>query len=201
MGEAEVKICELLKQKNVKGLECLFDRYYKPLVVWAATFLHDVSLAEDIVQDFFIKLWKRNFSENLLPGTLKSYLYISVRNLAINSLMKVDPLKRACDVAYYEEPWEEYSDFEEEVIRKVEDALGKLPTRSQEIVRCVYLKGMSYKEVALELDISVSTVNTLLVNAMRKLRRTLDGEKSIFIYLLLVFHSIPGNYLNHKKIM
>lgn len=105
----------------------------------------------------------KSFADKLFPNSLKSYLFTSVRNLALNQIDRIDPLKQACDVAHYESPWEEYDNFEEEVFQKVEMELKKLPPRTQEIIRCVYLKGMRYKEVAEELGISVSTVNTLLV--------------------------------------
>lgn len=68
-------------------------------------FLHDTQRAEDIVQDFFVKLWEKPYSPYFLE-TLKSYLFTSIRNLALNQLDKIDPLRRACDVAYYDSPLE-----------------------------------------------------------------------------------------------
>ena len=167
-------------------MELLFKEYYKPLVVWVATFLHDTQRSEDVVQDFFVKLWEKSFADKLQPDTLKSYLFTSVRNLALNQLDRIDPLRRACDVARYESPWEEYDSFEDEVFRRVETEIGKLPPRTQEIIRSVYLKGMKYKEVAEELGISVSTVNSLLVKALKKLRQTTEKEGDIAVYLFFL---------------
>lgn len=48
----------MLSSKNQKGMDLLFDAYYKPLVVWADTFLRDLNLAEDVVQDLFVSIWK-----------------------------------------------------------------------------------------------------------------------------------------------
>ena len=109
-----------------------------------------------------------------------------MRNLALNQLDRLDPLKQACDVAYYERPWEEYDNFEEEVFQRVEVELGKLPPRTQEIIRCVYLKGMKYKEVAEKLGISVATVNSLLVKALKKLRQQSDNESKLAVYLFFL---------------
>ncbi|HJA14068.1 MAG TPA: RNA polymerase subunit sigma-24, partial [Candidatus Butyricimonas faecavium] len=107
MSPIDQKICSLLKVRKIGGMELLFREYYKPLVVWATTFLHDTQRAEDIVQDFFVKLWEKSYVA-LLPETLKSYLFISIRNLALNQLDKIDPLRQACDLAYYDSPWKEY---------------------------------------------------------------------------------------------
>ena len=186
MRVIDQEICELLKERKIGGMELLFKEYYKPLVVWVATFLHDTQRSEDVVQDFFVKLWEKSFADKLQPDTLKSYLFTSVRNLALNQLDRIDPLRRACDVARYESPWEEYDSFEDEVFRRVESEIGKLPPRTQEIIRSVYLKGMKYKEVAEELGISVSTVNSLLVKALKKLRQTTEKEGDIAVYLFFL---------------
>lgn len=183
---SDQEICELLKERKIGGMELLFKEYYKPLVVWAATFLHDTQRSEDVVQDFFVKLWEKSFVDKLQPDTLKSYLFTSVRNLVLNQLDRIDPLRQACDVARYESPWEEYDSFEDEVFRRVETEIGKLPPRTQEIIRSVYLKGMKYKEVADELGISVSTVNSLLVKALKKLRQTTEKEGDIAVYLFFL---------------
>ena len=88
MRPIDQEICSLLKVRKIGGMELLFREYYKPLVVWATTFLHDTQRAEDIVQDFFVKLWEKPYSA-LLPETLKSYLFTSIRNLALNQLDKM----------------------------------------------------------------------------------------------------------------
>lgn len=174
MSSHDKQICEWLNARNEKGLVQLYETYYRPLVVWAATFTRDLDRAEDLVQHFFIRLWERK-GEPLLPATLKSLLFVSVRNLALNQAEKIDPLRNSCDVALLEALWEEYDDFEEEVMLRVSWAVNQLPPRSREVVTCVYLKGMRYKETAQYLGVSVSTVNTLLVQALRKLRNQSEG--------------------------
>lgn len=184
MQQKDVQICDLLKNKDAKGMEFLFEEYYRPLVVWGDTFLNDVSRSEDLVQDFLIKLWEKRIGEKLEPSTLRSYLFVSIRNLALNAKVKVDPVQYVCDLVHFEKPWEEYDNIEEEVIQRIEREIKKLPSRSRDIIECVYLKGMRYKEVAAELNISVATVNTLLVNALKKLRQATGEDESILIYWL-----------------
>ena len=111
-----------------------------------------------------------------LPETLKSYLFTSIRNLALNQLDKIDPLRQACDVAYYDSPWNEYDNFEDEVFRRVEEELEKLTPRAQDVIRKIYLEGMKYKDVADKLGISVATVNSILVRALKKLRQQADNK-------------------------
>lgn len=185
MHLSDEAICDLLKKGEIKDLEYLFQEYYKPLVLWADTFLNDIALSEDLVQEFFVKLWEKELLSGLTSDTLKSYLYTSVRNRAFNALSKKDTLRNTSDIAGNNRVWEEYDDWEEEVIRQVEEAVGKLPPRSREIVECVYLQGMKYKEVAEKFEISVSTVKTLLVNSLKTLRKETKDEKDLFLFLYL----------------
>lgn len=184
MQETDNVICALLRSKEPKGMEYLFDKYYKALVLWAATFINDLPKAEDVVQDFLVKLWEKEVGRVLVPETLKSFLYTSVRNLALDRLEKNDPLRDAADLIDVKLPWEEYNYFKETMFHRMKEEVGKLPERSRDVITCVYLKGMSYKETAQELGVAVSTVNTLLVNALKKLR---DNAKNVSDYMMLLF--------------
>lgn len=175
-------ICSYLKKKDTKGLKYLFEEYYRPLVLWADTFLNDMGQAEDLVQEFFVKLWEQKLVTSLLPATLKSYLYTAVRNWALNLLDKNDPLRLAYEVEDGIQCWEEYEDAGEEILRKVEAALEHLAPRSREVVKGVYLEGLKYKEVAERYQISVATVKTLLVNSLKTLRREVGSAKSVFLF-------------------
>lgn len=177
-------ICSYLKKKDTKGLKYLFEEYYRPLVLWADTFLNDIALSEDLVQELFVKLWEQEFASSLLPATLKSYLYTAVRNRALNLLDKNDPLRLAYEVEDGMKCWEEYEDLQEEIFRKIEAALENLAPRSKEVVKGVYLEGLKYKEVAEKYQISVATVKTLLVHSLKTLRKEVGMAKSILMFFL-----------------
>lgn len=185
-------ICSLLARHDEKGMEYLFTRYYKPLVIWAAGFLNDLSRSEDLVQDFFIKLWEKENGRNLQPQTLRSFLYTSVRNLAFDRIEKKDPLKNASNIQYFDRRWEEYDSFEEEIFTLLKHEIEQLPDRSREIIKCIYVNGLSYKETANQLGISVATVNTLLVNALKKIRQNCSGSKDQLLLLFLLTPQKPG---------
>lgn len=179
-------ICSLLNQGEEKGMEYLFTRYYKPLVLWAASFLNNIPQSEDLVQDFFIRLWEKRTQTSLQATTFKSFLYTSVRNLAFDRMEKKDPLRHATDLKSSDKAWEEYDTLEEEVLARVKNEIDKLPERSRKIMQCIYLQGLHYKETAAKLGISIATVNTLLVNALKKIRQAYpDITQNIILFLLL----------------
>ena len=169
----------------MKGLQYLFEKYYKPLVLWADTFLNDISMSEDLVQELFIKLWEQGLYSQLRPETLRTYLYTAVHNRALNLLDKNDPIRLAFQVDDGLEFWEENNEPEEEIMRQVDEAIAKLPDRSREIIELVYLKNMKYKEVAEKLQISMSTVKTLLVNSLKTLRKEFKDKNNLFLFFLL----------------
>lgn len=167
-------------------MEYLFSRYYKPLVLWAASFLNNIPQSEDLVQDFFIRLWEKRTQTSLQATTFKSFLYTSVRNLAFDRIEKKDPLRNATGLNSSDRTWEEYDSLEEEVLTRIKNEIDKLPERSRQIIQCVYLQGLHYKETAQQLGISIATVNTLLVNALKKIRQAYpDITKNILLFLLL----------------
>lgn len=184
MQDSDNDICLLLKNRDVKGMELLFKEYYRPLVLWADAFLNNMSQAEDLIQDFFIKLWERKVESKLYPRTLKSYLFTAVKNLSLNVLEKIDPLKGVYDVAKIDVPSLEYNDLNEKMLCKIEQEIENLPPQSRNVVKCIYLKGMRYKETAEELNISVATVKTLLVNSLKRLR---ENTSEIDLEVLLLF--------------
>ena len=184
MRNLDNEICNLLKQHNVEGLKLLFSVYYRPLVLWADTYLNNIGHAEDVVQEFFVKLWEKKFGDRLSALTLKSYLFTAVKNQALNVLEKFDPLKETCDVALVNHFQVEYDDLTEELLSRVKAEIKKLSPRSQEVVNGVYLEGLHYKEVAQKLGISVSTVKTLLVNALKQLRTSCEHINEILTFIL-----------------
>lgn len=185
MYVSDKTICDCLKGKKMKGLQYLFEKYYKPLVLWADTFLNDISMSEDLVQELFIKLWEHGLYSQLRPETLRTYLYTAVHNRALNLLDKNDPIKLAFQVDDGLEFWEENNGPEEEIMHRVDEAIAKLPDRSREIVELVYLKNMKYKEVAEKLQISISTVKTLLVNSLKTLRKEFKDKNNLFLFFLI----------------
>ena len=157
-------------------MELLFDVYYKSLVVWADTFLRDMNMAEDVVQDFFLSVWNGKTYQKFEPATLASFLYVSVRNRCLNRLDKQDIFHHAVELDHVDLAFEEYNERHDEIVAKVLEEIALLPDRSREVMNGVFVEGLKYREVAERYGISLSTVKTLLSNSVKKLRERLDDE-------------------------
>ena len=181
----EEEICRLLAADDWRGMELMFRVYYKRLVVWADTFLEDMQLAEDIVQELFITLWEKKRRRTLQSSTLSSFLFVSVRNQCYHRLEKKDTLRHTVDLKEVNIAFEEYNEKHDYIITRILNEIEKLPPRSQEIMLAVFVDGLKYREVAEKYHISLSTVKTLLGNAVRKLKEQL-GTDDLTVILFIV---------------
>lgn len=181
---SDEEILQMLHTDKMTGVRLLFERYYVPLVLWGEQFLHDRAKAEDVVQDFFVRLWEDNYLLKISAPALSSYLFTAVRNACLTLQNKKDTLRRANSLAEVEIPVEAFSETTDERTNRVLEEVKKLPERTRLVVEEIMLKGKKYKEVALDLGISVNTVKYLLREGTRKLRENLkDGFKTILLYL------------------
>ena len=171
----------------------LYDCFYDELVLWADTILNDMGEAEDLVQDFFVRLWEKKLNENLVGERVRSYLYVSVRNMAIRKVKDQGRIRRLPDVSVVERVWEDEDMVRDEMIDQVLKALDVLSPRSREVLECVHLKNMKYAEVAELLGISVATVKTLLVRSLKTLRGLVSDTA---LLLLLVYREDGGKHSN-----
>lgn len=181
----DAQICNLLNARDPQGMKLLFQTYYKPLVSYANTFIRDLQLAEDIVQEFFIALWNGEIRQELIPGSLASFLRVLVRNRTYNRVTKRDILTRYVEVDKIDAVFQEYDDSRDHIVNLVLKEVETFPERTREVLTAVFVNGLKYKEVAQHLGVSESTVKTLLGNAIRKLRERLNREQ--FTRFLLFF--------------
>ena len=174
-----------LAQKDNKAFQHLYGMYFSALKALAVNYVKDEDEAEDLVQEFFIKLWEKGMLEGVEPERLKNYLYVGVRNRALNSLDKNDPLRRVGEKAIPTAVWEEYDEVKDQLEERVRAAVERLPEKSREIVKCVYWENMKYKEVAERFGVSLATVKTLLVNSLKALRKDTSIRLDVLLFFLL----------------
>jgi RNA polymerase sigma-70 factor (family 1) len=159
-------------------LDALFKQYYRPLCLYAAHYLNgDIVASEDIVQDCFVKLWqrddsdRRNITDKRNISDKRAFLYTAVRNACIDTLRRQHPEMTSIDPSDLEGTIsdEEAVDRSEREA-KVWEIINGLPDRCREVFLMAKRDGMTYNEIAEELDISVKTVEHQISKAMKKLK-------------------------------
>ncbi|KAA5536338.1 RNA polymerase sigma-70 factor [Taibaiella lutea] len=167
----------------------IFEQEYSKLCRYALTFLNDSHQAEDIVQETFIKIWERK-QEIIASPDMRFYLITAVRNNCITALRKL----KTQNVTFTEntpEPEPElhfttrqYQEEANEQARKIAGALELLPPKCKEVFLLVKMQGLSYKQTAETLDISVKTVENQMGKAIKVLRENVPVQLLILSGLL-----------------
>ena len=185
MSVSDAQIIALLQAGKRQGMNALFDRYYKPLVVFADDLHHDLPEAEDTVLEQFVKLWEKELYEHIHPNALSTFLFTIVKNACMNQIAKKGLPTEQLDLPHYAIAQEESYLLDETIIETILAAVRKLPEKTQQVVQSVMCQGLSYQETADELEVSINTVKTLLKAGMRELRSELEEYKKMFLLFML----------------
>jgi len=166
-----------IKRGDRKAFKKLFLRFYNPLCQFCWQYTHSRHISEELVQEVFLVIWESR--ESLDPGqNIKSYLYQSVRNKALNHIKH----KNLAEEYNREIEWltptpvtqqhhyEEHSEFVEAARQAIED----LPDRARQIYTLSRKDGLTYREIAIVLDVSVKTVESQMSRALKILRKSLS---------------------------
>ncbi len=159
---------------NSRQFENLFNQYYEELGRFAMKFLRCADLSDEIVQNVFVKFWEKRDDLDQVKN-LKSYLYLSVRNACIDEIKKQNSVVDLNEHTESKEMHQQESSSIEfnELHYYTELALKALPDKCYSVFSLKRFCGLSNKEVAEELDISVKTVETQFTIALKKIKNYL----------------------------
>ncbi|MGV8137803.1 MAG: RNA polymerase sigma-70 factor [Mangrovibacterium sp.] len=185
---------DILISRFIRGdetaFELLFRHYYPGLVIFVSQITLDKAEAEEIVQDFFFRLWKRRDQIKESPS-LKSYLFTSVKNRGINFIVsknyetrKIEELKRVMgsNLTYEQDVF-----VASELQEKIKQAFEKLPPRTKEIFILSRFDDLKNDEIAQKLNISKRTVEIQISNALKILRQELKDYSGLLCLLGIFF--------------
>ena len=159
-----------------KGCELLFRRYYQMLCNHAVRYVYSRETAEDIVSEVFCKFWKTKAYEGI-TSSYRYYLFRSVRNEAFNYLrlefQELDDIERAMvqESTPSQRP-DQILQFEE-VLHKIEDLVEHMPPQCRKVFLLSRFEGKKYQDIALELGLSIKTVEVHIVKALGIVRQGL----------------------------
>jgi len=143
---------------NQKVFENIFNTYAKDLKRFLYFKTQDIDLAEDILQDAFVKLWDN--CGKVSYGKSKSFLFTVAKNLFLNIKKheKVVLKHHQQKLRASENETPEFLMIEKEFLVKIEEAIGSLPEKQKEVFLLSRIEKKKYKEIAVMLGISVKAV-------------------------------------------
>ena len=165
---------------HIREFERNFKSLYLPLGMYALRLTGDPDIAEDLVQEAFVRAWEL-MKEGKEISAFKAWMYRCVHNSCIDRMR----CNSSCS------PIPENFDVEQEDIDTSErdaavwKAIDELPERCRHIFLMSKRDGLSNDEIAVELGLSVKTVKNQLTKALSRLRESLGkGRKPFFLPFL-----------------
>jgi RNA polymerase sigma-70 factor (ECF subfamily) len=172
----------LLQQQLAAGsedaLRSLYDLFSERLLHFAFTIVHNRELAEEIVADVFIQIWKRRVKMAAIEN-LPWYLYATAKNISLNYLHKEQKqkfveLEIINPPLYTIEPQAVQHLISKEFLQSINNAINELPPKCRLIFKLVKDDGLTYKETAELLNLSVKTIETQMAIALKKIHTTIQ---------------------------
>ncbi|MDE6786713.1 MAG: sigma-70 family RNA polymerase sigma factor [Muribaculaceae bacterium] len=160
-------------QYSATEFETLYIKCFPPAMRLAMSLLHEEDEARDVVHEVFLKLWEADVKVD----NPSAYILRAVRNTSLSRIRKLDVREKVRLKLMWEIPPDDF-DYEcrnEEVKTAVERLLT---SREQQVVEKIYTDGLSYKDAAASLGVSVAAVNKNIVGALKKLRTHFKTGKS-----------------------
>ena len=171
------ELVSLLQNKDVQAFNYLYDNYSAALYGIIYKMVEDKELAEDILQEAFVKIWNNFSSYNNTKGRLFTWLLNITRNLAIDTL-RSKSYKKQVKIQGYENSVDNFIDntsgtgqFDSLGIRR---HLTLLKKDQKQIIDLAYFSGFTQEEIAKQLSIPLGTVKTRMRTAIMELRKLLQ---------------------------
>jgi RNA polymerase sigma factor (sigma-70 family) len=179
-GLRDSQLVALVAEKDAGALEALYHRYGRAAWSLARRILTEETLAQDVVQEVFLSLWRDARRFDAGRGTVATYLLSMTHHRAVDAVRREESLRRwrtsdeGLELA--PDPKGRVEDEVEASDRRaqVRAALGELPAAQREALLLAYFGGYTQREVAALVGVPLGTVKTRMAAGMRKLKEALQ---------------------------
>lgn len=181
LAEEKVLLMKIAKDDEI-AFGRLFDHYRNRVYTYAFRYLKSKELAEEIVQEVFIKIWRKR-SELREVSNFGGYLRAVSVNRTLDALKKIklDQVSNTLSLSGWTE-----ADHESEaniILKDTQDyihvAISKLPKQQRQVYQMCHVLGMKQKEVADQLNISPNTVKVHLREAVKNMKIMFNNRESL----------------------
>jgi len=179
----ERHIVSLLAEKDDKAISLLYDNYGDTLFGVAYKVVKDEDLAQDVLQESFVKIWKKADSYDASKAKLFTWLFRITRNTAIDKLRSIN---NKADKEVQIDVSDVYnlgvSGIRPELM-DVQENLDKIEDKYRIVLEALFFQGMTQQEASDELEIPLGTIKSRLKIGLRELGK-IYGTSMAFLLLL-----------------
>lgn len=178
---SEVDLINRLRRREPKAMADLYDRYGKLVYSVIFKIVRDQTVAEDLTQESFLRVWNRTQFFDSEKGALGPWILAVARNRAIDHLRSVDGRmsKKTTEFEPAAEHPTAFLDLERDILNSdrakyIRTAFAKLPPHQREVIELAYWEGLSQTEMADRMNQPLGTVKTWVRSALKTLRNELE---------------------------
>jgi RNA polymerase sigma factor (sigma-70 family) len=181
-GQSEAELMRQVAAGEIGGLETLYDRYHTMAYALALRITTETGLAEDVVQDSFLGVWRNAGRYAEAKGSVRGWLLAIVRHRAIDAMRRQragvalgDEVDETLPAALtLPDIWPEVAGrLDAEQVRRV---LTALPPAQREVIELAYFDGLTQREIADRTGAPLGTVKSRMRLGLVSMRQQLTGE-------------------------
>ena len=175
-GQVEAELMRQVAAGEIGGLETIYDRYHAMAYALALRITTETGLAEDVVQDSFLGLWRNAGRYAEAKGSVRGWLLAIVRHRAIDAMRRRragvalgDDVDDATPAALtVPDIWPEVAGRLD--AEQVRHALTELPSSQREVIELAYFDGLTQREIADRTHAPLGTVKSRMRLGLAALR-------------------------------
>jgi RNA polymerase sigma-70 factor (ECF subfamily) len=171
----DAALLEAVAEGNQDAMAAVFDRYSRIVYSIALRVLREPSLAEDVMQEVLLQVWKRPQSFVAQRGNLAAWLSVVARNRAIDVLRKRSPLDPLGEMPLPDPRNMTLETEQSWLIDKVRAVLNTLPAEQQGPLELAYFQGLSHTEIAERTRSPLGTVKTRIRAGLTAIRKAMTA--------------------------
>ena len=180
LAASDTELIERLQRRDPQALAELYDRYGKLVYSVILRIVRDAAIAEDLVQETFLRVWNRVHGFDAGKGSIGPWLLAVARNRSIDYLRSASGRER--NATEFEETDHPalYTEMEHDILttdaaRQVKAAMQKLSPNQRQVIELAYFEGLSQTEMAERMGQPLGTVKTWVRSAPKNLRDQLGA--------------------------
>ena len=177
--ESDRELAERLQRRETEAMADLYDRFGRLVYSVIYAIVRDTGIAEDLLQETFLRIWNRSAGFDATRGALGPWLLTVARNRAIDHIRSagVRNFKNTLELEEREHKSQEIG-IELDLQNKgqaaiIRSAMSRLPEKQRQVIELAYYEGLSQSEMAERLGEPLGTVKTWVRSALKKLREEL----------------------------
>lgn len=182
-GTSDTELARRLREGDEAALSELYQRFGRPCYLLARRICVDEGLAEEVVQEVFLTLWRDPRRFDPVRGSFATWLLTLIHHKAVDAVRRESAVRKRVvlspeageDWSAMPVPGADQTAIARVAAGQVREALGQLPTEQRQVLALAYFGGHTQREIALLAGVPLGTVKSRMFAGVNRLRLLLGG--------------------------